>query len=185
MRSQHLCQRNLKLLHKRVPEGAGHPLPGGRPRVGSRRQGLCRAAAGAGIEQKQMCPRCSGREALAEAWNAALGTGSWKSVFLDRLLLVSRSNTVYLEELGVQPPGARSASLRSGSTAGAAPAWGGRWRGSSPRLLPDRLIPEEPDLHSWFWGISGRAQLSPLSPAPAARPEITGRARPAQGQLSP
>ena len=102
-------------------KGLGIPCPGCIPVLAAERQGLLWAAAEAGIEQKQMCARCSGREVLAEAQNAALGTGSWKSVSLDRLLLVSRSNTVYFEVLGVQPQALPLPWLGGGGTGGVTP----------------------------------------------------------------
>lgn len=162
MRSQHLCQRNGKFLCKRLPEGAGHPLPRLCPCAGSKQAGaaLCSCRGSTGVEQKQMCVRCSGREALAEAQNAALGTGSWKSVFLDRLLLVSRSNTVYFEVLGVQCQALSLPWLGGSSTAGVAPARGGqRHGGGCASARAHRVCPGTGSSQSsltcmaGFWGL--------------------------------
>lgn len=108
-------------------KGLGIPWPGCVPVCAGSRQAPLWAAAGAGIEQKQMCARCCGWEALAEAQNAVLGTESWKSVSLDRLLLVSRSNPVYFEVLGVQPQALSLSQLGGGHTAGVVPVQDGWW----------------------------------------------------------
>lgn len=58
-------------------KGLGIPYPGCVPVLAAGGQGLLWAAAGAGIEQKQMCMRCSRQEALGRGtkhhtWNGEL-----------------------------------------------------------------------------------------------------------------
>lgn len=170
----------------------GVPCPGCIPVLAASRQGLPCAAAGAALALSKS--RCVRDDPGGRRWQrhktlrlerGAGKVSSWtdSSLSLVATLFISRCWVCSLRHslcLGWETAARQELPPRGvvGGTAEAVPAPG------LTVSAPGQAHPEQPDLRGWFWGIRGRAQLSPLRLLlPAWR--APGERDPRWGQLSP